>query len=87
MSSAGVGYFVFMKGTMDKTFYLNLLKNILLQSAEKFCEIEYVRSMQDRQDHLQRSGRKTRKLTTHTVSKRLQDGCWPTHRSQLTIIT
>ena len=35
MSSSGVGNLVFINDTMDKTVYLNLFQNNLLQSAEK----------------------------------------------------
>lgn len=37
LSSAGVGNLVFVEETIDKTVDLNLLKNNLLQSAEKLC--------------------------------------------------
>lgn len=35
MAATGVGNLVFIEGNMDKIMYLNILKDILLQSAEK----------------------------------------------------
>lgn len=37
MSSAGIGNLVSIEEAMDKTVYLNLLKNYLLQSTKKIC--------------------------------------------------
>lgn len=47
MSSAGVGKLVFIDDTMDKHVYLDLLKNNLLQSAEKLGVREGFRFYQD----------------------------------------
>lgn len=47
MSSAGVGNLVFIEETMDITVYLNLLKDNLLQSADKLGIREGFRFYQD----------------------------------------
>lgn len=47
MSAAGVGKLQFIESTMDKLVYLNILKNNLLQSAEKLGIKDTFRFYQD----------------------------------------
>lgn len=56
------------------------------QENPKQGEIECLKDVQDRQDYVREFQRKTPMLFTRTVSKGIQESCWPNDRSQLTDI-